>query len=186
MLKSSNWMPWQQRMFTVLRHLGLDKYIVIENVWRTTNRGNGVKETPEVHPNRFSNGWCRNDLHLWCNDSGRCGTRCYSPTIMMVSLRNPKVDREHSRRGEIIQRTTSNRQIYGNHRSSTKWRTRCWMVVKIMITVSHHYRNHETYIIRLLISDREATYLLSGPRFDERGGELTGENDGRCIMYSQR
>ena len=46
-------------------------------------------------------------------------TRRYSPTIMMVSLRNPKVAREHSRRGEIIQRTTADGQIYGNYRSST-------------------------------------------------------------------
>ena len=32
MFKSSNWMPWQQRMLAVLRQLGLDKYIANKTV----------------------------------------------------------------------------------------------------------------------------------------------------------
>ena len=44
MLKSNNWMPWQQRMFTVLRHLGLDIYIVIENVPSVENERQRTEE----------------------------------------------------------------------------------------------------------------------------------------------
>ena len=49
---------------------------------------------------------------------------------------------------------------------------------------SHHYRNNGT-IIGLLILKREVACLLSGPRFDEGGGNFTSGN-GRWIMYSQR
>ena len=44
MLKSSNWMPWQRRMFAVLRHLGLDNYIANKNVPGATKEGQPTEE----------------------------------------------------------------------------------------------------------------------------------------------
>ena len=41
-----------------------------------------------------------------------------------------------------------------------------------------------TGIIGLLMSDRETTCLLSGPRFDEGGGNFTGGN-GRFSTVNQ-
>ena len=49
---------------------------------------------------------------------------------------------------------------------------------------NHINRNHGTIIV-FLSWDRKATCLLSGPRFDEGGGNFTGGN-GRWIMYSHR
>ena len=45
LLKSaSNWMPWQRRMFVMLRQLGLDSYIAIENVSGVAKEGQPTEE----------------------------------------------------------------------------------------------------------------------------------------------
>ena len=43
-LKSSNWMPWQRRMFAMLRQLGLDKCIANENVPGVASEGEPTEE----------------------------------------------------------------------------------------------------------------------------------------------
>ena len=54
-------------------------------------KGNGVKETPEtrMHPSRFSNGWCRNDLHLWRNDSWEMWDSAFFFLCWFYSQRGP-------------------------------------------------------------------------------------------------
>ena len=77
----------------------------------------------------------------------------------------------------LPQRVLSIYKIYGIHRRSyTYWNTKS----PDGSEESHHYRNNGT-IIGLLISKREVTCLLSGPRFDEGGGNFSSGN-GSCIL----
>ena len=141
-------------------------------------KGNGVKETPKMHPNRLSDGWCRDDQsHQWPNDS--TGHARIPHHIMMVKKSGgglgtlTTIVQCHCSRGfwahikymEFIGGATL------NGKQSARWQWR-----------SHHYRNNGT-IISLLISKREVTCLLSGTRFDEEDGNFTSEmGDGSCIL----
>ena len=107
MLKSSNWMPWQRWMFAVLRDLGLDRYIANQNVPGTAKEGQPTEEieaqrkwTSKRHPNRFSDGWCRDDLHQWRNDS-------------------EEIPHHHDGKGDLGTLVTTRRELYRDTAASS-------------------------------------------------------------------
>ena len=117
---------------------------------------NGVKETPKMHPNRFSDGWCRDhdDPNQWHNDSA--GDARIPHHITMVKgirrwLGNTR-NEEINCTAPLLQRVLSTYQIYGIHREELH-------IVEYKVPdgseleESHHYRNNGT-IIGLLISKR--------------------------------
>ena len=81
----------------------------------------------------------------------------------------------------LPQRASSTYRMYGIHREELHL-----MEYKVPdgSEESHHYRNNGTIIGLLIISKREVACLLSGPCFDEGGGNFTSGN-GRWIVYSQ-
>ena len=148
-------------------------------------KGNGMKETLKMDPNRFSGGWCRDDPYQWHNYSA--GDARISHHIMMVKVSEGGLGTLATRRGLYSATATE-----GFEHISKPWKLHDHELhlMENKVTVpdysEDHYGNHGT-IIGLLISKREIVCLLSGPRFDEEGGKFTSGN-GRCqwIMYSQR
>ena len=82
-LKSSNWTPWQRRMLSVLRQLGLDKHVANENVPGVAKEGLG-QTTEDARDARDVIGGCRDD-----RDNGRHSSLLHSCILL---LKQPGAD----------------------------------------------------------------------------------------------